>query len=355
MQVRGKAIRRNEETQMSRALLQPVTESPENQFIGSLKGLFGRYLADLQGKSSVEGLGLDEMLSFEVDTAQGRRKLGAVVLKSVETALGASPPPKPPQPVLIRRKLPELRVDAEGVKGLHAQERLFEALIEDYMRLMDAEARRKGIKRLSSLEDQSDLLGLVLEQRVREGADDEIANYIRRQPGKAEYLNSKEALIGLILKGNVAELTSKVCRLPPKTPRQRLKQGKCVSQWKALWLRLQERHAKRLGRFLPLSDSAEVWFRMALSLKYVKHRLLGIHSRLRSLAVLSDSQVDTGTSGFAVPGEPQTARSTAALPDSTLRRRVQRSKLGSLDEGKMKTLLPGLSTGGLSWNSWKRS
>lgn len=357
MQVRGKAIRRNEETQMSRSLLQPVNESPENQFLGSLKGLFGRYLAGLQAESratgTLEGWGLDEILNAEVETAQGKAKLGVVVLKSVETALETSPPPKPPQPVLIRRKLPELRVDAESVKGLHAQERLFEALIEDYMRLMDAEARRKGIKRLSSLEDQSDLLGSVLEQRIREGADDEIANYIRRQPGKAEYAHSKEALIGLILKGDAAELTSKVRRLPPKTPRQKLKQKKCVSLWKALWLRLQERQAKRLGRLLSLSDSAEVWFRMSLSLKHVKHRLLGIHSRLRSLAVLSEA--DTVASRFAMPVEPQTARSSAALRDLTPRRRVKRGQqAGSLDEDRMKTLLPGLFSGGLSWASWRR-
>lgn len=364
MQVRGKAIRRNEETQMSRALLQPVTESPENQFVGSLKGLFCRYLTGLQGEKkdslgltgSVEGLGLDEMLNLEVETGKGRMKLGTVMLQSVETVFAPTNAPKPPQPILIRRKLPELRVDAESVKGLHVQERLFEALIEDYMRLLEAEARRRGIKRLSSVEE-SELLGLVLEQRIREGADDEIANYIRRQPGKLEYAHSKEALIALLLRGDAAELTAKVRRLPPKTPRQRLKASKCVSQWKSLCLLLQARQAKYLGRVLSLSDSAEVWFRMAVSIKHVKHRLLGIHSRLRSLAALGDSQDMEGTTSrvFAVPIEPQTARSSAVMPESaTVRRKVKR-RVESFDEERMKTLLPGLSSGGLSWNTWKRS
>ena len=358
--IRGVGIRRNEETQMSRSFLHPVIESPENQFLTSLKGLFGRYLSNLQTENSVkmeleekiEGLGVEEMMNLEVEIGEKQVKLGHLVVKNLENALipVILPIKSPPKRFFSPQKDRDLRVEVESIKDISTQERLFSALIEDYNRMMEVEARRKGIKKLSNFSEKAVFLGNLLETRVNEGENDEISVYLRHQPGKSEYNNTKQTLISLILTENVEELTAKIRRLPIKTPKQRIKQVKIAGKWLEMSEKAKSRRAKYLGRGVSLQDSQEVWYLLATHVKYVKHRLLGIHSRLRSLASLSDTQEIT----VNVPNLPMEPQTTRVLEPKFSRTTIKRSaRVHTFDEAHLQRLLPALSSGGLNWSGWK--
>ena len=170
---------------------------------------------------------------------------------------------------------------------------------------------------------------------------------------------------------DVSSLTAKLKRLPPQTTKQKKREATCIARWKRLLLQHRAAHAKHIGKYMSIVDSGDVWYAMAVNIKHVKHRLIGIRSKLRKIAISDVDQIQPW-SGGATPAKSQlqgsetTPARSAKVPSFPSTERVSlKSKLvrkqirdSTSDEERMKAMLPALTTGSsgnISWNSWSKS
>jgi hypothetical protein len=135
---------------------------------------------------------------------------------------------------------------------------------EHYKKEFSLHAQLKGLKKMN-FEDIQKVWEEVINRRILEGENDKISIYLRGYLGTDKYESEKEKVISYM-----QSQTGYIKKLSPL----RVNKEKVLANWKKIMTRLYEKLAFTFkSRLSPKDSPREVLFKIAKTLKFIKHRL----------------------------------------------------------------------------------
>lgn len=142
---------------------------------------------------------------------------------------------------------------------------------ESYNKEFNLQSQMKGLKKLGFIEVQS-LWEEVINRRILEGEKDKISVYLRGYLGTDKFEAEKFRIISLLETSKTENKDLEQLLNPKKKLSKQI-----LDKWKSLMSKLLEKASLNFIKQINSADSPrEIMFKAAKSIKYVKHRIIGI-------------------------------------------------------------------------------